>query len=294
MNVQQKLQTYLKDNSLSQAAMARAMGCSASKINLFLANKYNGDVKSFESEISQFLALAEEKKQNAGYKGQFIMTSTAKTLLEMIRNAHVHNHIAVIIGEPGLGKTVTLEEYARQYSHVIFVKKTVGRNANALLELICKQLNIPARSSVARMIDDIIDKISHSGRLIIVDEAENLPLKALEALRTIHDQAKVGMIMAGTQRLYINLKGSHGELAQLYSRVWQHENLGYTLPENDLIEIIETATTEPDVVKAFLIACCGNGRMLEKLLDQTQRISELNATPITAQIVRDCEKMLLK
>lgn len=212
----------------------------------------------------------------------------------MIRNAHVNGHIAVIVADPGMGKTVTCEHYEKQYSNVALIKTAVGHNANALLELICKKLGIPSRGVISKMLEDIIEHLRGSNQLLIIDEAENLPLKALEAIRAIHDQSGAGVVLAGTQRLIISLRGSRGELAQLYSRVWQYENLGNKLPESDLTEIIATTTDDSDVVSECLRACEGNGRMLDKLLSQSQRISQLNNMPITVEIVRDAEKMLLK
>ncbi|CRL44634.1 hypothetical protein SGGMMB4_01839 [Sodalis glossinidius str. 'morsitans'] len=53
--------------------------------------------------------------------------------------------------------------------------------------------------------------------LVLVDEAELLPYRALEVLRRIHDSFGVAIVLAGMPRLLLNLKGSRGEYAQLYS-----------------------------------------------------------------------------
>jgi DNA transposition AAA+ family ATPase len=41
-----------------------------------------------------------------------------------------------------------------------------------------------------------IAALRDSGRLLMVDEAENLPYRALETLRRIHDKSGIGMVLA--------------------------------------------------------------------------------------------------
>ena len=56
-------------------------------------------------------------------------------------------------------------------------------------------------------------------RLLIVDEAENLPYRALEITRRIHDKTGVGVLLIGRSILLENLKGYNNQYDQLYSRV---------------------------------------------------------------------------
>ncbi|EOF6267776.1 AAA family ATPase, partial [Salmonella enterica] len=67
--------------------------------------------------------------------------------------------------------------------------------------------------------EECIQALTGTGWVILVDEAELLPYRALEVLRRIHDRSGVALVLAGMPRLLVNLKGSRGEYAQLYSRV---------------------------------------------------------------------------
>ena len=54
---------------------------------------------------------------------------------------------------------------------------------------------------------------------MIIDEAENLPYRALEIARRIHDKTGVGVLLVGRSILLENLKGYNNQYDQLYSRV---------------------------------------------------------------------------
>lgn len=104
--------------------------------------------------------------------------------------------------------------------------------------------------SLNDLFESVSDRLRDSGRLIVVDEAENLPLRALEIVRRLHDETGCGLVLSGMPRLVANLRGKHGELVQLYSRVSVALNLGESLPDDELFEIAKAAL--PDAVKHLL------------------------------------------
>ncbi|MEV9348723.1 ATPase, partial [Klebsiella pneumoniae] len=85
----------------------------------------------------------------------------------------------------------------------------------------------------------------------LIDEAENLPYRALEVIRRIHDKAGVGVVLAGMPRLIINLKGKRGEYAQLYSRVGFALDLQEKLPQADLQQILTNMVEEAGSESVF-------------------------------------------
>uniref|UniRef100_UPI00129A9791 AAA family ATPase n=1 Tax=Eikenella corrodens TaxID=539 RepID=UPI00129A9791 len=127
----------------------------------------------------------------------------------------------------------------------------------------------------------VIKKLQSSGRLLIVDEAENLSTRSLELLRRLHDLAGIGLVLVGTPRLLSNLKGRHGELEQLYSRVTLHWDLGDSVPREEL-DAIARATLPELADKAKLRGkiiekAGGSPRRLFKILSNMYRMSYLNA-----------------
>lgn len=94
-------------------------------------------------------------------------------------------------------------------------------------------------------------RLSGSGRCLIVDDAHTLGFKALDVLRTIHDQTKVGMVLVGIRALKRHLIGTSEELEQLASRV---SGRIFELPEfneADLQLFLNVLVTERDRAAAL-------------------------------------------
>ena len=135
----------------------------------------------------------------------------------------------------------------------------------------------------------------NSGRVLLVDEAELLPLNVLEIIRRIHDHAQVGVILAGMPRLICNLRGKNGELAQLYSRVGFAINLGEQLPAADMHNIIRSVMGDDSapILDDLAKAAQGNTRRLSKLMRGVVRAARLNESAPTIEMVKNLSAMLI-
>uniref|UniRef100_UPI001481AD8B AAA family ATPase n=1 Tax=Pluralibacter gergoviae TaxID=61647 RepID=UPI001481AD8B len=138
--------------------------------------------------------------------------------------------------------------------------------------------------------------LRESGRILMVDEAENLPYRALETLRRIHDKSGIGLVLAGMHRLIINLKGKRGEYQQLYSRVGLAFCIGDSLPQDDISDIAVSMlpdASKADVSDALFKASNGNARRLFKLVRGVSRHSEISGNAVSAGAVRKFAEMLI-
>ena len=161
-------------------------------------------------------------------------------------------------------------------SDVILIEADLGYTPKVLFSEIHKKLGFDGVGSIHSMLLDIIGKLKYSGRLIIVDEAEYLPYKALELLRRIYDKAKVGVLLVGMPKLLKNLKGDRGQYTQLYSRVGIVKELA-PLTKEDGLEIISSVTPNAKSIYPQISTYCGsNTRVLTKLLVRALRIAKLN------------------
>ena len=141
-----------------------------------------------------------------------------------------------------------------------------------------------------------IAALRDSGRLLMVDEAENLPYRALETLRRIHDKSGIGLVLAGMPRLIINLKGKRGEYQQLYSRVGFALCIGDSLPQSDITDIAVSmlpGAGSQEVSEALFKASHGNARRLFKLVRGVSRHSEISGNAVSAGAVRKFAEMLI-
>nr|WP_279039067.1 AAA family ATPase [Snodgrassella alvi] len=295
MNTAQDLQNYISDRGISQSAVARGIGKSTATINQYLQGKYNGDVETLDKLAAAWLQTQQERENDTRTQLNYTYTATAQRLEEVLRLAHVEGETVVIYGQAGLGKTSALEAYVKRNPDAIMIDSDPSYSAKVLLSSMALALGVESRGSLHQLIEELIKKLKNSGRIILVDEAENLPLRALECLRRIHDKTGVGLVLAGMPRLLVNLRGSKGELKQLYSRVAFKFDLGNTIPNTELSEIINQSLMgiESETVNELVIASKGNTRRLAKLIRGVTRMAKVNNRELDANMVREFEKMLI-
>lgn len=292
----EQLTALMQDKNLSQAAVGRAIGKSSAVVNQYLQGKYAGDVAAIDALVENLLRRELEKEQAAKVEIPYVQTTTARKVREILRLAHVEGEINVVYGEAGLGKTLALRAYAADYPDAILLEVDPGYTARVVLQELADRLGLSSRGSIHDLSDAIISKLRGSGRIILVDEAELLPYRALEVLRRIHDKSNgsIGLVLAGMPRLLINLKGKKGELVQLYSRIGFAFNLGNALPKSD-VEAIASQLLGDDsgLGDALYEACSGNTRRLSKLLRGVIRTSRINQRPVTTGMIQEFSRMLI-
>lgn len=295
MNTAQDLQNYISSRGISQSTVARGIGRSTATINQYLQGKYNGDVETLDKLAAAWLQTQQERENDTRTQLNYTYTATAQRLEEVLRLAHVEGETVVIYGQAGLGKTSALEAYVKRNPDAIMIDSDPSYSAKVLLSSMALALGVESRGSLHQLIEELIKKLKNSGRIILVDEAENLPLRALECLRRIHDKTGVGLVLAGMPRLLVNLRGSKGELKQLYSRVAFKFDLGNTIPNTELSEIINQSLMgiESETVNELVIASKGNTRRLAKLIRGVTRMAKVNNRELDANMVREFEKMLI-
>lgn len=294
MNTQ--LSELMARRSWSQTQVARALGKSNATISQYLQGKYAGDVKALEHDIDALIAREAEKEKGQKISVSFIRTYTASKCLEVIRMAHLDGDINVIYGDAGMGKTMVMRQYASENRTALLLEADPGYTARVVLEELCSRLGLNKRGNMHELCEAIIAALKDSGRILLIDEAENLPHRALETIRRIHDKAGIGVVLAGMPRLIINLKGKRGEYKQLYSRVGFALPLGDVLPREDIDAIATSVLSDAKdstVSDALFSACKGNARRLFKLLRGVNRYSLLNGVAVDAGAVRKFSEMLI-
>lgn len=296
MSIHAELNDLMTRKGYSQTQVARAVGKSAAVINQYLQGKYAGDVPSIDELARSFINREAEKEKSQKITARFVPTVTSRKGMEVIRYAHLDGDLNVIFGAAGLGKTMILREYAAQHRDALLIEADPGYTARVVLEELCNLLGLSKRGNMHELSEACIAALRDSGRLLMVDEAENLPYRALETLRRIHDKSGIGMVLAGMPRLIINLKGKRGEYQQLYSRVGFALCIGDSLPQSDITDIAVSmlpGADKEDVSEALFKASHGNARRLFKLVRGVSRHSEISGNAVSAGAVRKFAEMLI-
>ncbi|EJS5187462.1 AAA family ATPase [Salmonella enterica] len=296
MDIITQLKDVMDAHGYSQGQVARAIGRSSATMNQYLQGKYNGDIADMEERIGHFLRRVREKQNALRIDERFVSTPTARKGLEVLAYAHQECEICVLYGAAGLGKTITLKEYARRDDAVIFIEADPGYTARTLLEELCGRLRLSKNGNIHTLIDLCVEKLKGTGRLLIIDEAELLPYRALEVIRRLHDKAGIGVVMAGMPRLITNLKGKRGEFAQLYSRVALALDMGNSLDREDFDQIAVDLMPEAEDQKirnALYDQSKGNARRLFKLARGVYRTCDISKKDVSVTAIEKFSEMLI-
>jgi DNA transposition AAA+ family ATPase len=269
---------------------------SPATVNLWKNHKYTGDNDKISKAVKNFLEKEAERadaaEQSTNALG-FVETSISRKIFEVARLCHLENELGVIYGNAGLGKTYSVKEYANHYDDVILIEADLGFTAKVLFQELHRVLGMSGTGSVHSMFDECIRKLKGSGRMIIIDEAEHLPYRALELIRRIYDKAGVGILLVGMPRLVHNLRGKKGEYAQLFSRVGvsgRLDSLRLTDTEMLVRSVLPAAN---GICKTYHAECHGNTRVLSKLLARSLRVARNSGVDLDDEVVRATAQMLI-
>lgn len=293
-DLRQELKDLMEARGLSLSGVSRALGISSAAMSQWLSNTYAGNVSKINDAVKSFLQRQNERLKAPKKVFEFVMTSVAQRVFEICRLCHLDVEIGVVYGEAGIGKTEAIKEYTKRNSDVILIESDLGITAKTLFFELHKKVGMDGRGGLHYLFEDVVARLKDSGRLIIADEAEHLPYRALELLRRVYDKASIGILLVGMPRLIANLRGKKGEFAQLYSRVGVASRLE-SLDIEDTEKIVSSVLPGSNGIgRAFHEVSFGNARRLSKLLLRSVRVAEINNMQhVTPEIIRETVKMLI-
>lgn len=128
--------------------------------------------------------------------------------------------ISLVYGEAGLGKTFALRRYAEENGSIYIELRDCDRSTKGVCERVLEVIGKPSRGNDRQLVSTIIRYLKERPRLIIIDEAQHLLLKAVENLRAINDATETGLVLCGNPTVYDQMHGKgQAHFAQLYSRI---------------------------------------------------------------------------
>lgn len=296
--LQQKLAEFKAKSGMNQTQLARGIGTSPASISMYLNGTYadkGGNYETIEPKIEAFLEMQDSKAQREELVLGFVSTKTTRRIAEVMRDAHEAGDIAVIYGQAGLGKTLAVKNYCKK-SGAILIEANPSFSALVLMKKLAASVKLPTSGTLNDLFEETAYRLSGSERLIVVDEAENLPLRALEIIRRLHDETGCGLVLSGMPRLVANLRGKHGELVQLHSRVAGVLNLGDTMPDAELEQIARATLPEADdeTIEELVKHSNGNTRRMSKLMRGAVRVANKNGIKVHAGIVKKYSSLIIR
>lgn len=223
----------------------------------------------------------------------FIATVAARRAVEMAQNvmaAGKSRRIGQIIGDPGTGKSEVAERLAADFGGAyVSAWQTVSVNG-LLIELARALGDITLKDNTSNdRVFSVLRKLV-PGRLIVVDEANLLTWKHLEALRHLPDQCDAGLVLVGTLLFSDYLKASKAStlVAQLASRIGGKSVKFEAMSERETIAAVlrpRYPDADPDAYREFYRFSGGLWRQVVEMAEVCDRIMAVNKAPFSADVV---------
>jgi len=130
---------------------------------------------------------------------RFVPTPVTRLVAGLLRLVGETRIGAVILGGAGLGKSYALHAAAAELPGRIIVIRadTDSRGGRGILRAVATAAGVPA-AAAAPSVKAAVQAVRETGGVLAVDEAQLLSVAALEALRAVFDEARVGLVLCAT------------------------------------------------------------------------------------------------
>lgn len=287
LQLQERLKSHIKLNNLRHNEVSKAIGYSETSLSQWLSGSYKADTKGIDENIFAYLEREEAREKEVVKNPNTVVTNAVNILFDSAKLSHLDKRMRVICGEAGIGKTTAIKEYEKANTGVIIINSNITISPKKLCKLFYEKLGIAGSSHTGDMLDEIILKLKDTDKLVIIDEAEYLPYKALEIIRTIYNECNIGILLVGTPDLYYNLKGQKNQHSMLWSRVTRADFLKeLTLKETESIVKQYFTEIDKEVVKEFHKLSEGNTRTLINLIVNTFTLTTRTGHKINKTMIK--------
>lgn len=218
-----RVATLISAKRVTSGQVAQEISVSPSTLSQVLNGLYKADPNKIIEKLENWLRLREQRDANPSTDPGFVMTPTARLIMDDLTYAQITESIVVIYGASGVGKSKTLDEYQRTNNNVWKVTASPSRSSlTECLYEIAMELGMDqaprTKGPLARLIRQ---RLKGSEGLVIVDEADHLDYPTLEELRILQEETGIGMALVGNNKVYTQLTGGrrNEDFARLFSRI---------------------------------------------------------------------------
>ena len=223
-NLRQAINTLVAGSNYTQAQIARETSIGKTRLSQFLSNSYTGDNAPIISTLGQWFELHASKQNVMPVAPDFVMTNIAKNIISSLRYAQMSDGdgMTVIMGAPGVGKSVAVKEYAKKpNTWLVIASPSITGLVGFFYELAMTLgiENAPRRKD--SLCHAICNRLAGTKGLIVIDEADHLQLEVIEELRVMQQKVGVGLALVGNPTIYGKMVGDSRkvDLSRLESRI---------------------------------------------------------------------------
>lgn len=217
------LRNHMEGNKLSMQDAARIIGVDKSQIVKICQRKYPG----WQDKELEYV----ERLKNAGYTRSIsqniqidtdvlVLTHSVtrfKNLADDLSdpNGTMSSSIGMAIGTAERGKTHSAKWYVQENPNAAYVLYVDGSTKTQLLRDICEAVAHTRPHSFGECLQVLEENCKYARRLVIIDEADKLPVRYLEIIRAVNERCKLPFMLVGEE----GLKVKTDRIPRLRSRI---------------------------------------------------------------------------
>ena len=204
--VHAEMRTY----ALSQSEASAAIGVSVTTLNRWLVGKYEGDNRAVSAKLARWLETRAEARalslSPAGLDAHADLGVTSQ-IMAALAHAQATGDVVLIHGRSGAGKSWAAHRYASSRSGVHSLVMTCGiTSLGGLYGRIARALGAGGRYRSALEAEDaILARLEGRQALLLIDEAQHLTVRHLDALRGLRDLSGAGLALVGGDEIRMTL-----------------------------------------------------------------------------------------
>ena len=211
-------------------------------------------------------------------KKVFVKTNNVKRFITMMNNLQNRAEgvpgMALVYGEPGLGKTQTINWWAFKNS-AILVRCTQLMSARWLLSEILEEMGEIYGYKISDCFKLVVRNLLVNPQIIIIDEVDYLTIdsRAVETLRDIHDKTNVPIVLVGM----INAKSRLKKFNHLYDRLSEIVKFE-KFSKNDIKTIVQelSEVEMTDCAIRYIYTNLNRFRQIVKVINKAEIIAKAN------------------
>ena len=220
-------------------------------------------------------------------KPVFVKTKNVKNFVSTLANLQNRAKgvpgMALIYGEPGLGKTqAALWWVANNQEDAIYVSATQSMTTKWLLEEIIRELGDSPFYRTSEIFEQIVRELIKRPKVIIVDEIDYLAHEksTIEMLRDIHDRTHTPIVLIGMTYADKKLK-RYRHLYDRLSEILQFQKFPFEDTKNLINELSEVKFDNSAI--EYMQNCDNRFRQIVKIIDKAESFAKSNEITLIAQ-----------
>lgn len=209
------LREFMRRSGLSTQGLATACGIYNDE---FLKRWLDGD-RAMDAEYTPMI------ERFLGLDGDWmpIAFDNLQMVWNLCRHAERRGRWEAVQGRSGYGKTTALKLFARTTGAIYYEYDEVS-GARDVVKNLCRRAGVTniKSASLGEMHAKLVQTMRQRRRTIIIDQADTLPFRAVEAVRAVFDQVGCPMIFGGLEprlRDRLERRNVHENAEQLQRRI---------------------------------------------------------------------------